>query len=602
MNIGAYLNKDGSSVFTVWAPCIESVSLHLQTSPDTIIPMKKNSSGYWTCTAFKVKPDTPYTYGINKTIERPDPASFYQPQGVHGPSAVVDHSWFKWTDHAWRGIPLSSMIIYELHVGTFTKEGTFDAVINRLDDLQKTGINAIEIMPVAQFPGRRNWGYDGTYLFAVQNSYGGPEGLKKLVNACHRKKIAVILDVVYNHLGPEGNYLHDFGPYVTNRYQTPWGNAVNYDGPYSCGVRNFIVQNMRYWFTQYHIDGLRLDAVHGIYDRGAKHILQELAEEADAFSQKDRRKRYLIAESDLNDIRVITGIRKGGYGIDAQWHDDFHHSLHTVLTREHKGYYADFGDIQQLTTAIRDGFVYSWKYSGYRKRFHGSSSKHIPASRLIACTQNHDQIGNRLGGEREASLVSMEAVKLKAGVLFSTNFVPLIFMGQEYAEDAPFLYFVDHSDQDLIRAVREGRTKEFESFDWPGEIPDPQDTEVFAASKLCWQKRKKGIHKAVLDLYQKLISVRKKYHAPADTKSISVDHDEKTQLLFIKKQKIYGIYNFGKLTQEFIPRLLKKRAHKIIESSDTKWLGPGALLPIRLSPGNTYQINPESFAWYCMEG
>src|SRR5574341_367200 len=477
MRIGANYLEDGNCEFVVWAPFLEKVELKMvspvgaKRASHIFIPMEKNKLGYWKAVIHEVLPGTLYSYRLEDEKERTDPASYSQPAGVHEPSQVVDHKAFNWEDECWEGIGISQMIIYELHVGTFTQEGTFEAIIPRLNEIRDVGINAIEIMPVAQFPGERNWGYDGVYLFAVQNSYGGPEGLKRLVSECHKKAIEVILDVVYNHFGPEGSYLWDYGPYFTEKYEIPWGKAINFDGVYSDEVRNFFIENAIYWFKNYHIDALRLDAIHSIIDMSAKPFLQELAERVEEFSKQEKRKFYLTAESALNDARVIKPKESGGYGIDAQWCDDFHHSLHTLLTGEDQGYYIDFGRVEQLVKSLREGFVYTGGYSQYRKRRHGNSSKDIPGEQFVVCSQNHDQIGNRMLGERLSNIIPFEGLKLAAGVVLLSPFVPLLFMGEEYGEEAPFLYFVSHSDPDLIEAVRKGRKQEFTAFNWKGN-PD----------------------------------------------------------------------------------------------------------------------------------
>ena len=444
--------------------------------------MEKIEDGYWRASVEDLSPESLYMYRLEQERNHPDPASYYQPKGVHNPSQVIDHDSIHWEDNDWRGIHLSQMIIYELHTGTFTSEGTFDAIIPRIDDLIHLGVNAIELMPVAQFPGERNWGYDGVYTFAVQNSYGGPKGLKGLVNECHKRGIAIILDVVYNHLGPEGNYLWDFGPYFTDKYKTPWGSAINMDDAYSNGVRNFFIENALYWFNNYHIDALRLDAIHGIVDTSAKPFLYELGERVADFSDNMSRRFFLIAESNLNDPKVIMPRDLGGYGIDAQWCDDFHHSLHTLITGEASGYYIDFGRLEHLTKSFQEGFVYSGQYSHYRKRNHGNSSRERPANQFVVFSQNHDQIGNRMLGQRMSLLTSLEGLKLAAGITLLSPFIPLLFMGEEYGEEIPFLYFISHSDSDLIKAVREGRREEFKDFRWEGEPPDPQSINAFIQS------------------------------------------------------------------------------------------------------------------------
>ena len=483
LNLGASLSEEGVR-FRVWAPKASSVSLVIIGEKDPY-PMKAEDRGYFSTFIQGLEPGRRYIYLLNEDQPRPDPVSRYQPEGVHGPSEVIDPSEFEWGDRDWKGIPLEKMIIYEIHTGTFTQEGTFEAIIPFLDYLKnELVVTTIELMPVSQFPGERNWGYDGTYLYAPQNSYGGPYGLKNLVNACHQKGLSVILDVVYNHLGPEGNYLGNYGPYFTDRYKTPWGSAINYDGPESDEVRKFIIHNALYWVTEFHVDGLRIDAIHGIFDFSAKHILYDIREVVHREAKKLGRHIVVIAESDLNNVRVIDPPRRGGYGLDAQWNDDFHHCLHTLLTGEQSGYYQDFGDLIQLVKALREGFVYSGQYSSYRRSRHGNLSKHLPCTKFVVFSQNHDQVGNRMKGDRLSTLVPFEALKLAAGMVLFSPHIPLLFMGEEYGEEGPFQYFVSHSDPELIEAVRKGRREEFAAFRWEGEIPDPQDEATFLRSKI----------------------------------------------------------------------------------------------------------------------
>ncbi len=509
LDLGARPIGPSSVRFRVWAPRATTVGVRVQSRDGPAAPLTPSDHGYFEGILEHVGPGTRYRYVIDNRVERPDPASRCQPEGVHGPSEVVDPNGFPWSDTAWRGRPLDRMIIYELHVGTFTPEGTFEGIIPRLEYLRaELGVTAIELMPVAQFPGTRNWGYDGVYPFAPQASYGGSVGLKRLIDTCHAKDLAVILDVVYNHLGPEGNYLADYGPYITERYRTPWGQAVNFDGPDSDEVRHCVVSNALYWITEYHVDGLRLDAIHGIYDFSARHILAELADAVHTQAQRLGRIVPVIAESDLNDVRVIAPPEEGGYGLDGQWNDDFHHALHAVLTGERQGYYEDFGRVDQLATALREGFVYSGQRSAFRRRRHGSSSRNRPPSQFVVSAQNHDQVGNRARGDRLSTLIPHEALKVAAAMVLLGPNVPLLFMGEEYAETAPFLYFVDHGDPALIEAVRKGRVAEFASFGWTGEIPDPQRAQTFERSRLMRGGPRAPAQTAMLAWYRALIALR----------------------------------------------------------------------------------------------
>jgi len=605
--IGARYHGNGECSFLVWAPFAREVHVDIVHPQGRSIPLARIEKGYWHCTVPDVRPGTRYFYRLDNGPRRPDPASHHQPEGVHGLSEVVDHGAFCWEDLEWQGLPLETMLIYELHVGTFTPRGTFDAIIERLKDLADLGINTLEIMPVAQFPGERNWGYDGVCPFAVHNSYGGPEGLRRLVNACHASGFAVILDVVNNHLGPEGNYTHEFGPYFTCKYNTPWGRAINFDDAWSDEVREFFIQNALHWFEHYHIDALRLDAIHGIYDTGAKHILAELAERVEEFSRARGRKFHLIAESDLNDVRVVQEREQGGYAINVQWNDDFHHAVHTLLTGEREGYYADFGRVEHLIKAYREGFVYSWEYSFYRNRHHGSPSGDIPAGRFLAFIQNHDQVGNRMLGERLAQLVSFEALKCAAGLLLVSPYIPLLFMGEEYGEESPFLYFIDHSDEGLIKAVREGRKREFASFCWKGEPPDPQDEDAFLRSKLRWEKRTEGKHRALRAFYTELIRLRKQSPALSrlDKDALSIRRIEGSNLVqLIRRHGEDSILALMHLEdKETTERLdsLKGKWRKLLDSSDELWMGPGGSMPDRIAEGCEVTASPFCFVMYAGE-
>jgi maltooligosyltrehalose trehalohydrolase len=506
--LGASYLGGGQTEFVVWSPGREAVRLRILTPRPREIAMEGLPGGYYRALVDDASPGTRYMYLLDAQKERPDPASRSQPEGVHAASEVADPSAFRWTDEHWRGLALSRYVTYELHVGTFTPEGTFDAAIARLPVLAELGITAIEIMPVAQFPGARNWGYDGVYPFAAQNSYGGLEGLQRLVDACHRQGMAAVLDVVYNHLGPEGNYLWDYGPYFTDRYRTPWGEALNFDGPHSDEVRRFFIENALFWLEEVHFDALRLDAVHAIYDDSAVPFLQQLATMVHERADQASRRWYLIAESDLNDARLIRPPALGGYGLDAQWSDDLHHSVHALLTGERGGYYADFGTREQLATALRSSYVYQGTYSKYRTRTFGNRPDGTHSAQFVVCAQNHDQVGNRMVGDRLSQLVSIEKQQLAAGLVLLSPFLPLLFMGEEYGEQQPFQYFTNHSDPALIEAVRKGRTEEFAGFAWQGKVPDPDATETFEDSKLRWERRDGGHHHDLLKLHRELIALR----------------------------------------------------------------------------------------------
>jgi maltooligosyltrehalose trehalohydrolase len=607
MTIGAVYNGNGTCTFTVWAPFLNKVELRIVWPDERLYSMERDGTGYWEAELNNVSPGTRYFYRLDEEHDRPDPASRFQPEGVHGPSGVIDHSSFKWTDKGWKGVPLKDFIIYELHAGTFTKEGTFRAIIPHLAYLQDLGITAVEIMPVAQFPGSRNWGYDGVYPYAVQNSYGGPDGLKALVNACHEKGLAVILDVVYNHLGPEGNYLWSYGHYFTSRYRTPWGDAVNFDGPYSDEVRKFFIENAVYWITEYHMDALRIDAIHGIYDFSARHFLQELSDEVRSRAETLGRKIYVTVESDLNDVRVINPADKGGYGLDAQWNDDFHHCLHTLLTGEDSGYYADFGSVRHMEKAFREGFVYSGEYSIYRKRRHGNSSKDRPARQFIVFSQNHDQVGNRALGDRLSRTLSLEKLKLAAGAVLLSPCVPLLFMGEEYGENAPFQYFVSHSDEQLIEAVRKGRREEFASFGWKAEVADPQDDQTFLDSKININLRQEGRHNVLFRFYRELIRLRKEVPALSNMsrESMEVRGFEEEKVLYVRRwsegDEVFCLYNFNKDDASIRLALPEGAWKKTLDPSASEWGGEVSMAVSEIKSdgsGVTFNIKGHCFVLY----
>jgi maltooligosyltrehalose trehalohydrolase len=535
---------------SVWAPFIEEIDLHVVSPFDDFIRLNKDSDGYHTIEIEAIQPGCRYFYRLNNGIEYPDPASRFQPEGVLGPSEVTVNN-FEWTDFDWKGPAIEDYIIYELHTGCFSPQGNFKSTIPYLDRIKDLGITALEIMPVAQFPGARNWGYDGVFPFAVHNSYGGPDGLKYLINECHNRNLAVILDVVYNHLGPEGNYFEYFGPYFTDRYSTPWGKAINFDGSYSDDVRRFFIENSLYWVKEFHIDALRLDALHAVIDMSSYPFLRELSDCIKDFRTSAGRNIYLIGESDANDRKTITSAESGGFGIDAQWNEDFHHSLHTVLTDENNGYYQDFGSLNQLAKAYKYGFAYYGQYSKYRKRRHGSPSNDIKASKFVVFIQNHDQVGNRFLGERLSRLVSFEKLKLAAGIVILSPYIPLFFMGEEYGETAPFLYFIDHSDPSLIEAVKEGRKEEFKSFSNAGDVPAPQNPAAFMRSKLNHDLTQRTPNNYLLSLYKELIRLRR--NTPPlcnfNKTSLEVSSLENEEILYVRRwenaDNIIMIFNFS---------------------------------------------------------
>jgi maltooligosyltrehalose trehalohydrolase len=479
--------------------------------------MHPEEGGYYQHAEAVVPAGRRYAYRLDDGPERPDPCSLWQPEGVHGPSAVVLPERFSWTDRDWKGVRREDLVFYELHVGTFSPEGTFEGVIPRLRDLRELGVTAVEIMPVGQFPGNRNWGYDGVLPYAAQESYGGPHGLQRLVDACHAEGLAIVLDVVYNHFGPEGNYLGEFGSYFNDRYKTPWGAAVNYDGPGCGAVRDYVRDNVRMWLEEFHFDGLRVDAVHAIFDMGAHHILRAIREVADESGSRRGWPAFVIGESDLNDPRVLYTYDRGGYGLDTQWSDDFHHAAHAFLTGERAGYYADFGEAEQLAKAFEQPFLYAWDYSAFRGRKHGAPPEGLSGDRFVVSLQNHDQVGNRARGDRLGTLLGSPAQqRLAAGLLLLSPYLPLLFMGEEYGEENPFPFFCSFGDPQLVQAVREGRQKEFDAFAWQGEVPDPQSEETFASARLSWSWPEGTQRAGLRRLYRDLLSARREWPALRD--------------------------------------------------------------------------------------
>lgn len=598
------------TTFTVWAPLKETMVLHLVHPKEERLQMTRDEEGYWQVQVKNLLAGARYFFQPDGGEDVPDPASNYQPEGVHGPSQVIDHAVYKWKDAGWKGLPLEELIIYELHVGTFTEEGTFEAIIPRLDDLKDTGITAIEIMPVAQFPGSRNWGYDGVFPYAVQNSYGGPDGLKDLVDACHRRGIAVILDVVYNHIGPEGNYFSAFGPYFTNRYHTPWGDAMNYDGEWSDGVRHYFCKNALYWLEHFHIDGLRLDAIHAIFDFGAVHFFEQLYQQVEQLQQTLGKTFHLIAESDLNSPRVIKSPLQGGFGFDAQWLDDFHHALYKVLNKEDRERYYDFGAMEQLAKAYTEGFVHSGgEWVRFRKRRYGASSAGIAGNKFIVFNQNHDQIGNRVLGERLSMLVNFEKQKLAAAALLLAPYIPMLFMGEEYGEDTPFYYFVSHSDPELIEAVRKGRKEEFKDFGFTVDPPDAQSDQTFTNSKLHWEKRREGRYHVLLRWYQTLVRLRQTHAVlknfekkDARVQVIGEDGFMLFRQSVDRKEKMLCVFNLSEKALTYQVPARMEKGEKILDSRETAWLAGAGVekeeLPSTIEAGASLRLAPLSVVVY----
>jgi maltooligosyltrehalose trehalohydrolase len=567
------------------------------------IDMSRDENGYWHAEVNKIPPGTRYKYLLDGEAFA-DPVSHFQPEGVHGASEVVDHSGFHWKDDNWQPPEMDQLVIYELHVGTFSDKGDFAGIEDNLDYLISLGINAIEIMPVAQFPGNRNWGYDGVYPFAVHDSYGGPEGLKKLVNACHQKGLAVILDVVYNHLGPEGNYLEKYAPYFTTKYNTPWGKALNFDDDYCDDVRNYFINNALHWFDNYHIDGLRLDAIHAIYDLSAYPFLRELKDKTNQFNREKNRNHFLISESGLNDTKVIRNADQGGFDHDAQWSDDYHHAIHTLLTGENMGYYMDYGKPEDLVKALAKGFVYDGIYSRFRKKRYGNPSNEVYPGKFVIFNQNHDQTGNRMKGERLTHLVSFEMLKAAAGMYLLSPYIPMLFMGEEYGEDNPFLYFVSHGDPNLVEAVRMGRKEEFKDFQWQGVVPDPQAVKTFNKSKLNWDLLNKEKNRALYTFYQYLIALRKKGKAygVVDREGLMVKNENGSRFFVINKKKLEEeliiLINFEAVEHVFSPEKTLVPMNKVLDSSEKEWRGPGNDLPDKTNFDKDLTLKPNSIVVY----
>ena len=513
--------------FEVWAP--RAAKMAVEVNSVRFAMNGPDSDGMWSCDVHAAQPGDDYGFLIDDDPQvYPDPRSLWQPNGVHARSRVYDQHAFAWQCALFQPPPLSSALIYELHIGTFTKEGTFDAAIGKLRHLVELGVTHVELMPVAAFAGHHGWGYDGVALYAVYEAYGGPDGLKRFVDAAHQLGLAVLLDVVYNHFGPVGNYTGKYGDYVTESHHTPWGGAVNLDRAGSREVRRFFCDNALMWMREYRIDGLRLDAVHAYVDNSAVHLLEQLAMEKETLEATLGRRMVLIAESDLNDPRIVTAPEAGGFGIDAQWSDDFHHALFALLVREKEtGYYSDFGSMEQLAKALENTFVFDGEYSDYRQHPHGKSAAHLSQHRFLGYIQNHDQVGNRAVGERLQVSVGFDRARVAAALVLTAPFVPMIFQGEEWAASTPFQYFANHEDPEMARLVSAGRKREFEAFGWsPDAIPDPEKKETFLNSRLDWNEFDEGQHAVMLQWYRRLIQLRK------STSSLNDGHPGNTRVRF----------------------------------------------------------------------
>lgn len=605
--IGLNFNESGAAEIYLWAPYAASISL---IANDLKISLIKENYGYWFLETNQIAENDAYSFEMLNSkdiiptaseigyLQRADPASLWQKDGVNGNSTAFNLNTFKWTDQQWQGIPLDEFIIYELHTGTFTGNGDFKSIENKIRYLKELGITAIELMPIAQFSGDRNWGYDGVFPFAIQNSYGGPKALCQLINACHENGLAVILDVVYNHIGPEGNYFNDFAPYFTDKYQTPWGQAINFDDANCDPVRDYFFENVLMWFRDFHVDALRLDAVHAIKDFSATHILQEIRQHVDQLSAYTGKSYQLIVELDLNDPKYINDINQGGYGMDAQWADEFHHALRVTAGQEPKGYYSEFNGIEHLAKSYEDAYVYDGQYSPHRQKKFGASASNNDGKQFVVFSQNHDQVGNRMLGERTSELLGFEMSKLLAAAVFCSPFLPLIFMGEEYGETSRFQFFTSHSDPDLIEAVRKGRKSEFAAFHHDEETPDPQSMETFLQSKLNWEKMNQFPHHRLLAYYKALISLRKNYPALSvlNRNHLKAKALATQNCLILKRwhenERILCLMNFSKQEQTLLPGENIHQYQNIFNSASAMWGGLSDDEPVLLTEKIT--VLPES--------
>jgi len=601
------VEANGSIRWRVWAPRAGRVDLVLiDGSQRRTCPMQTEERGYFSCALPDVAEGQRYAFRLNNGPERPDPRSLWQPDGVHNYSAIVRLERFPWTDRAWKGVPREDLVFYELHVGAFTAEGTFEAVIPRLAELRELGVTALELMPVGQFPGPRNWGYDGVHLYAAQNSYGGPRGLQKLVDACHAAGLAIFLDVVYNHLGPEGNYLAEFGPYFTERYHTSWGPALNFDGPGSDSVRDFILDNVRLWIEDFHFDGLRLDAVHAIHDSRPRHILRAIKEVAEAVAVPADRRVHVIAESLVNDVRMVRAPERGGHGLDAEWNEDFHHALHAYLTGERHGKYGDFSAAECLRRVLEHTFHLNGIYSHYRDRLWGSPDEGLSGDRFVIGTQNHDHVGNRPRGDRLAALVSPAQQRLAASLMLLSPYLPLLFMGEEYGEENPFPFFCSFHDRHLIENVRRGRRRDY-GFAAGVEMSDPQHEATFAAARLSWSWPEGSSRAGLRRLYQDLLAARRRWPALRDfthrTARLLPDEGSAAILYLVRGiergEGLHACFNLTERTQP-MPEASGEGGVLLFCSEDVQYHGSraGEVAPKLMKPYECIVLGPADWTLY----
>jgi len=563
-------------IFSVWAPRAKSVEL---VTPDRRIALNGAADGFWRGEIDPSQVQSGYRYSVDGAAAVPDPRSRWQPDGVHGNSYLLDAAEIRRVHRPqFQAKPLADAVIYELHVGTFTPQGTYAAAAGRLPYLAELGVTHLELMPLATFPGRRGWGYDGVDLYAPLPAYGTPHELAAFVGACHERGLGVLLDVVYNHLGPDGNYLSGFAPYFTDRVKTPWGEAINYDAADSDEVRRFVIDNALMWLRDYGFDGLRLDAVHAIYSFEATHVLEELAEAVHRLSTESNRKLVLIAESDLNDPRLVRPAARGGYGLDAHWADDFHHAVHRFFTGETRGYYQDFNGIADIAAALTHGYVYRGQYSPFRRRRHGKPPRGVGADQLVIFAQNHDQIGNRARGERLSMLLDAPRLKAIAALTLLSPFVPLLFQGEEWGASTPFLYFTDHQDPQLGRLVSEGRTREFASFGWVGGVPDPQAAETFERSKLDWSEAARPPHAELLDWHRCLIALRAEQRSRRARARAKVKFDARAEWLRVEHAGVLALFNLAGAPQ---PIPMPAGPWELALSSDPGDQAAGSVIPAR---------------------